>query len=271
MRVSGSNDVKGSPPSPPPLRGLANTSSLRFHERQVEEAKPMWSRRNLHKLFGKSSRFVKADNHTKSDLEGDPASECHDKRHYRVEVVQPRDLTNCFTQRCLDMAKVFQYVMGVRPETSNQGVIRSFLLMVYRVSYAKLLCLLISMYLSLCFLFSVWFYLVIWSEPSCIDVDPQRSFWPDAWALAWTTLSTVGYGHIYQSLRDELDPKCGALISGGSLCAFFGSIFSELCGVSSFTFGRSLLVSYFLIYCLHLGHHIFKNCLSNGRCTDSYE
>jgi len=75
--------------------------------------------------------------------------------------------------------------------------------------------------------------------PECSSNNPlgsdNQSIWQDAFALSWTTFSTVGYGHIYPSLSQQEEWKeCAGLISITSFESFFGVIYAGSCGALLF-------------------------------------
>jgi len=71
--------------------------------------------------------------------------------------------------------------------------------------------------------------------PSCTSNNPDpdsgdQSIWQDAFALSWTTFSTVGYGHIHPKLSQKGQyEKCGWIITALSVESFNGVLYAGCC------------------------------------------
>ena len=100
---------------------------------------------------------------------------------------------------------------------------------------------LIFLFIILFFMWVILFATLMWISteyyPSCIAGG--ESFWQDAFALSWTTFSTVGYGHIYPTLAGDDSRKkfieCGWLISLCSIESFVGVLYAGFCGAILFS------------------------------------
>lgn len=87
------------------------------------------------------------------------------------------------------------------------------------------------------------FALVLWivSErlPQCLSTEKEHAYWQDAFALSWTTFSTVGYGHIYPALASTRDAASGFtpcvwIYTLSALESFVGILYAGICGAILF-------------------------------------
>jgi len=101
-----------------------------------------------------------------------------------------------------------------------------------------------AVFLSLWFSFLLWtflFALILWymgrEHPTCIGgVDFETDYFTDAWALSWTTFSTVGYGLIYSGISaDEPEiKKCTGITIIMAVESFVGVLFASFLGAIIF-------------------------------------
>ena len=117
--------------------------------------------------------------------------------------------------------------LSTKDSSSNnfvgEHVISHFLAWAFRSSFIQVIFVFLVMYGALVILFSALILLNGRLRPSCIGPDDilddnyrSRMTFIDAFALSWTTFSTVGYGNIYPSLHS----KCGiiAFLCSAEVC-----------------------------------------------------
>lgn len=120
----------------------------------------------------------------------------------------------------------------------NWAVLR-FLDKVYTSSMLSLVLVFVVFFYFWIIAFACVMYGLMVHYPECSSNNPlgsdNQSIWQDAFALSWTTFSTVGYGHIYPSLSQQEEWKeCAGLISITSFESFFGVIYAGSCGALLF-------------------------------------
>ena len=118
----------------------------------------------------------------------------------------------------------------------------------FSASFFSVLAWLMFVYVFLNIVFAL---LIFWSTcifPACINT--HRSTWQDAFALSWTTFSTVGYGHIHPAvnptnntnydmddmnqIRRDFGEECTLLTLLTALEAYLGVLFVSCCGALLF-------------------------------------
>jgi len=124
-------------------------------------------------------------------------------------------------------------------------VVNNFFHWTFRTSFPLLLLAFIVMFFIATFVFAG---LILWSaagRPKCIASSAfgslftdasRREHLADAYALSWTTFSTVGYGLVYPQVSTvyEEQRRCAGVKMVCSLEAFLGVLFSGLCGAVLF-------------------------------------
>lgn len=116
-------------------------------------------------------------------------------------------------------------------------------------------------FLLLHFAATFWTASMVWAaiilaasefHPQCLQVgglDPteiSHHFFMDAYTLSWTTFSSVGYGLIYPQIGSNaaaVDTRCADMNVLMALEAFFGNIFTAMCG--AIIFGKIIHVHCF--------------------------
>ena len=110
-----------------------------------------------------------------------------------------------------------------------------FLRWTFRTSFVMLLSFSCACFMMLACAFAIAIHIVGIYQPTCISVSERdyntagRCF-IDAFALSWTTLSTVGYGHIFPSLAIRGNPRCLVVNFFCTFESFVGVLFASLMG-----------------------------------------
>ena len=110
-----------------------------------------------------------------------------------------------------------------------------FLRWTFRTSFVMLLSFSCACFMMLACAFAIAIHIVGIYQPMCIsvsglDYNTAGRYFIDAFALSWTTLSTVGYGHIYPSLAIQGNPRCLAVNFFCTFESFVGVLFASFMG-----------------------------------------
>jgi len=123
--------------------------------------------------------------------------------------------------------------------TPNQALAQ-YLHWMFRVNFIFLFALCCIVFFALTILFAGFITLAGRIDPQCVRVGGAEfgynfSAFADAFALSWTTFSTVGYGSTYPALgwQNESPTNCVFITGICSLEAFLGVLYSGFCGAGA--------------------------------------
>eukprot|EP00523_Entomoneis_sp_CCMP467_P008674 CAMPEP_0168725594 /NCGR_PEP_ID=MMETSP0724-20121128/4235_1 /TAXON_ID=265536 /ORGANISM="Amphiprora sp., Strain CCMP467" /LENGTH=851 /DNA_ID=CAMNT_0008772385 /DNA_START=178 /DNA_END=2730 /DNA_ORIENTATION=- len=222
VKVSVRNDVE-----PMDDNDDNNSKSLRKESYASAPTKFGWS-----KLFGRNSK-------NSSPLGGTGPL---NSRQYNLTTDHGQgSAVRQFLKAYLGIAFEYDDANGTRQITcygmSLDLLVIEYLHWCFRSSFAAVFLSLWFAFLSWSFLFAVVLWFLGRQEPTCIGgVDYESDYFVDAWALSWTTFSTVGYGLIYSGISaDEPDiHKCTAITIVVALESFVGVLFASFLGAIIF-------------------------------------
>lgn len=122
---------------------------------------------------------------------------------------------------------------------AKADLLTRYLRWTFRTSFTMLLLVSCVFFLALSCAFAIAIHIVGIFQPLCIvvggvDYDTAGRQFIDAFALSWTTLSTVGYGHIYPNLAIGGGPRCLSINFFCTLEAFVGVLFAGFMGAIIF-------------------------------------
>lgn len=104
----------------------------------------------------------------------------------------------------------------------------------FRTSFSILFISFLVKFMVLILLFTGFLSLSILWKPSCIV--PSSGYFADSFSLSWTTLTTVGYGHIHPALpQDSEDGSCGLIDFITAMEAFVGVLYAGFCSAIIFS------------------------------------
>jgi Ion channel len=192
------------------------------------------AKRRLRSAFRKVACYFIRDE--QSNAHDDEDSENPRRKQYRIEAGQPNTCSRCLKS---SYEKNKNEIGMVIPRSHSS--ISSCLHWMFRVNF----CVLFALSCSAFFVFTASFACLIFFagslSPKCVRVSgeefqPNASGFADAFALSWTTFSTVGYGNTYPALGDQNDTKdnCMAITVICSTECFFGILYSGFCGAILF-------------------------------------
>ncbi len=172
----------------------------------------------------------------------------------------------CLTAFCNVIVEILIFVWSKTRENYSVGVVNKVLFWTFRKNFFIVLLSAAFSFYVFTVLFATCIYLIGRRAPQCIHVnglefDHQNvTKFVDAFALSWTTFSTVGYGLVYPGTTSTMENSSFWTCSGMSLVttfeAFFGILFSGFWGaiwfakvtrVSSFaqvSFSDAIVVKY---------------------------
>ena len=213
-------------------------------------------RRNIFKNLGASALFY-ASKSSDDEEDGDAnnlsmhgrlkvqeKNEQHDVecgRQYHLEAVHPHLRTRSQVANWLGMGQG-----GFATEDRNGGIccgftpnqlVMNYLRWSFRSSFAAVFLSAALSFLGFTMLFAFLIWRIGHRHPQCIGgVDFENDYFMDAFALSWTTFSTVGYGLIYSGISaDKPDIKeCTGITILVTIEAFFGVLFASFCGAIVF-------------------------------------
>ena len=104
----------------------------------------------------------------------------------------------------------------------------------FTTSFQMLMFMFVVTYTSWVIFFAYLIWLSTSVNPQCISSN--KHYWQDAFALSWTTFSTVGYGHVYPTLAEKGQAdECGFIISLTAIEAYVGILYVSCCGALLFS------------------------------------
>jgi len=137
----------------------------------------------------------------------------------------------------------FDTIVGDNPlgclyRLNPSHVLVTYLSWSFRTSFLILFLTSSIAFFILVIFFTLLLMMMGYSNPSCFQPNFNEANTPfaDAYALSWTTFTTVGYGHIYPSLGIEEDGQhsCAWVHVLCSIESFFGVLYASCCGAIIF-------------------------------------
>ncbi len=181
----------------------------------------------------------------------------HEERHdeergtdcpqYRLEATKMVNRTGILgvISSCLCCSRVQSARKGVRMNTNQR--LASSLHWMFRVNFIILFVVMCSIFFLWVMIFAGLIVAAGRMDVQCIRVGGEdfanaASDFADAFALSWTTFSTVGYGSTYPALGHENDNRTNCLFITFvcSLESFMGVLYSGFCG--AILFGKVLRI-----------------------------
>ena len=113
----------------------------------------------------------------------------------------------------------------------------------FHASFSAVFLSFLVIFISLCLIFAGLYELVGNWKPNCIIVSGEdfgtnpNSKFSDAFALSWTTFTTVGYGNTYPATGTDLvisSAHCSAVVFLCTFESFLGLIFAGMCAAILF-------------------------------------
>merc|ERR1711862_164082 len=116
----------------------------------------------------------------------------------------------------------------------------SYLCWTFRASFFTLFLSVFFIFMVITILFALFIILADYLKPTCIN--PSITSYHDAFTLAWTTFTTVGYGNIYPSLTSQEFERggCGFITFITSVESLLGVLYGGFCG--AIIFGKVLRI-----------------------------
>lgn len=183
----------------------------------------------------------------------------HNRPHYRISSElkrNPVSLQNkikhylgCWTGSSHHDSFTYDNLIGRNPNAFCWGFDPNRMALTYiswsfRASFFVLFLSLSIFFFVLIILFTFFLMIIGKFYPSCFQPTYNIAGTPfaDAYALSWTTFTTVGYGHTFPSMgvHDENQDQCFILHILCSFESFVGVIFAGCCG--AIIFGKILRV-----------------------------
>jgi hypothetical protein len=162
------------------------------------------------------------------------------EKHYRLESRE----TSTSWWRCGSGQTPYNIGMVV---SRNQISLAMYLHWMFRVNFFFLFALSCVVFFALTMFFAGLITLAGQLDPQCVRVGGEEfgmsgSDFADAFALSWTTFSTVGYGSVYPALGHENNNpnNCIFITAVCSLESFIGVLYSGFCG--AILFGKVLRI-----------------------------
>lgn len=154
---------------------------------------------------------------------------------YRIDAFR-RDRNSSILQKmfqCLGISNIEGH--------TEEGFLISYLHWSFLASFTTLFISAFIIFFGLVLLFTGWIILAATLKPSCVTPNSATHF-ADAFALSWTTFTTVGYGNIYPSLASQENEVgyCTFITFITSLEAFAGVLYAGFCG--AIVFGKVLRI-----------------------------
>lgn len=162
------------------------------------------------------------------------------RRQYHLEAVHPQMRVHSRLANWMGLGR------GVAFEDRRQGIcfgfspneiVMSYLRWSFRASFAAVFLSAALGFLGATMLFAFMIWRIGVRHPDCIGgVDFENDYFMDAFALSWTTFSTVGYGLVYSGISaDKPDIKvCTGITILVTIEAFVGVLFASFCGAIVF-------------------------------------
>jgi len=157
------------------------------------------------------------------------------------------NLLNWFDKHHMNFVEYFCHANEVennvyRPSTS----LYRYIDWTFTATFTSVFISFLMIYLVLCVLFGA---LLLWAgnaEPNCIVAsgepfgksDNPKTAWSDAFALSWTTFTTVGYGMTYTTTASDFNGtkphECSWVVFLSTTEAFLGLLFAGMCAALLF-------------------------------------
>jgi hypothetical protein len=164
-------------------------------------------------------------------------------KQYRLVATQTRKETFWRRIFCCKRETSKQSGVGITP---NQALAQ-YLHWMFRVNFVVLFALCCLVFFALTILFAGFITIAGRIDPQCVRIGGMPfgfdfAAFADAFALSWTTFSTVGYGSTYPALgwQNESPTNCVFITAICSLEAFIGVLYSGFCG--AVLFGKVLRI-----------------------------
>ncbi|KAG7353710.1 inward rectifier potassium channel [Nitzschia inconspicua] len=214
-------------------KGLVSPAHNLFVRNETEASCLCWD-------YPKSDKKKRDDENECGDDEDEPSLQ------YRLEATDNTD--NCFWRR------LPSYFCGWGVGSGGTGVginhnrrLASILHWMFRVNFVFLFAVMCTIFLVWVMIFAGFILLAGRIDQQCVRVggDPfsdAASQFADAFALSWTTFSTVGYGSTYPALghENENPTNCFFITFVCCLESFLGVLYSGFCG--AILFGKVLRI-----------------------------
>ena len=137
------------------------------------------------------------------------------------------------------------FVLSQSKQNYSVGFVNKFLYWTFRKNFFIVLLAAACSFYLFTVTFAVFIYLIGKSNPKCIhvngvDFDETRTQFIDAFALSWTTFSTVGYGLVYPATSATIPEdfniakECTGMAIVTTMEAFVGILFSGVWGAICF-------------------------------------
>lgn len=123
--------------------------------------------------------------------------------------------------------------------------IRMYLYWAFQSTFGVVFLSFLAIFVVICMFFAALYLAAGTMTPECIIVSSQEfganpmSMYSDAFALSWTTFTTVGYGNTYTATGNDFDSddaahRCSGVILLCTVEAFLGLLFASMCGAILF-------------------------------------
>lgn len=124
---------------------------------------------------------------------------------------------------------------------AEKGLLIPYLHWTFNASFFTLFISTLINFMVLVLVFAGFIVLAATLKPTCVTPNSATHF-ADAFALSWTTFTTVGYGNIYPSLASQESEvgRCTFITFLTSMEAFVGVLYAGFCG--AIVFGKVLKV-----------------------------
>ena len=118
------------------------------------------------------------------------------------------------------------------------GVIKTYIYWTFYSSFLAVFLSFFAIFVAICLLFAALYLAAGTAHPECIIVSGHEfganpmSKYSDAFALSWTTFTTVGYGNTYTATGNDLESEsesttdCSGVILMCTVEAFLGLLFA---------------------------------------------
>jgi len=131
-------------------------------------------------------------------------------------------------------SRMLQFLVSLNCSTFINECVYNLLEWTFTTSFQMLICMFVVAYTTWVVSFAYLIWLSTSVNPQCISSN--KHYWQDAFALSWTTFSTVGYGHVYPTLAEKGEAyKCGFIISLTAIEAYVGILYVSCCGALLFS------------------------------------
>lgn len=223
---------------------LTNDDEGVLYTMKVAKRPPSNQLRNR-RIFRRGSSIISSDALTTEDATGESVADASPPQSSAVQPMQYTiskkriDHSSCFSRFCHSFGVTLPSPDDARAHIYKPSKpVAKYVNWTFQASFSAVFLSFLFIFFILCLGFACILVLAGIHRPECIVVSSEpfganpSSKFADAFALSWTTFTTVGYGNIYTATGNDLDTtqpeSCSGIIFLCTLESFLGLIYAGM-------------------------------------------